>query len=93
MTTLLRAVKRFPSSASGVAETAAPAPAEPPSLTPRESDIGRLVVDGHTYREIGELLHISGKTVERHMARIRAKLGAHDRRTTATLLSGLLGGE
>ncbi|MFD5094675.1 helix-turn-helix transcriptional regulator, partial [Amycolatopsis thailandensis] len=61
--------------------------------TPRESDIGRLVVDGHTYREIGELLHISGKTVEHHMARIRAKLGAQDRRTTTALLSGILGGE
>ncbi|MFI6302438.1 LuxR C-terminal-related transcriptional regulator [Amycolatopsis thailandensis] len=93
MTTLLRAVKRFPSAVSGVAETAASALAEPPALTPRESDIGRLVVDGHTYREIGELLHISGKTVEHHMARIRAKLGAQDRRTTTALLSGILGGE
>ncbi|MEV7548443.1 helix-turn-helix transcriptional regulator [Amycolatopsis sp. NPDC089917] len=91
MTTLLRAVKRFPSSAIGVAENATPAPAELPTLTPRESDIGRLVVEGHTYREIGDLLHISGKTVEHHMARVRAKLGAHDRRTIAALLSGMFG--
>ncbi|AUI64553.1 helix-turn-helix transcriptional regulator [Amycolatopsis sp. BJA-103] len=92
MTTLLRAAKRFPSSASGVAEPATTVPGELPTLTPREGDIGRLVVEGHTYREIGDLLHISGKTVEHHMARIRAKLGAHDRRTITTLLGGMLGG-
>ncbi|WP_219145490.1 helix-turn-helix transcriptional regulator [Amycolatopsis sp. TNS106] len=60
-------------------------------MTPRETDIGRLVVDGHTYREIGERLHISSKTVEHHMARIRGKLGATDRRTITALLGNLLG--
>ncbi|MGW4529146.1 helix-turn-helix domain-containing protein, partial [Amycolatopsis sp. NPDC004378] len=65
--------------------------AEPPALTERERDIGRLFVAGHTYKEIGEQLHISGKTVEHHMVRIRAKLGVSDRRTLATLLGGMLG--
>ncbi|MFK0247146.1 LuxR C-terminal-related transcriptional regulator [Amycolatopsis azurea] len=89
MTTLLRAGKRFSSTSGVTADRTVPA-AEPPTLTPRESDIGRLVIDGHTYREIGEILHISGKTVEHHMARIRAKLGVNDRRTIAALLSGML---
>ncbi|MFJ1768508.1 LuxR C-terminal-related transcriptional regulator [Amycolatopsis sp. NPDC088138] len=87
MVTLLRAAKRFSSGITGEAATAASAPA----LTPREQDIGHLVVAGHTYREIGEKLHISGKTVEHHMARIRGKLGVTDRRTIATLLRGMLG--
>lgn len=91
MMTLLRAVKRFPTSTAGHADPTVTALAEPPALTPRERDIGRLVVEGYTYREIGNLLYISGKTVEHHMARIRGKLGASDRRTTTALLSGLLG--
>ncbi|WP_103349889.1 LuxR C-terminal-related transcriptional regulator [Amycolatopsis sp. CA-128772] len=86
MVTLLRAARQFP-----VAAPIAPAAAEPPGLTPRERDIGRLVVAGHTYKEIGEQLHISGKTVEHHVARVRAKLGVSDRRTLATLLGGMLG--
>ncbi|MEA5363876.1 LuxR C-terminal-related transcriptional regulator [Amycolatopsis sp., V23-08] len=89
MVTLLRAAKRFSSGITGGTGTAAPASA--PALTPREQDIGHLVVAGHTYREIGEKLHISGKTVEHHMARIRGKLGVTDRRTIATLLRGMLG--
>ncbi|SEF38445.1 regulatory protein, luxR family [Amycolatopsis pretoriensis] len=88
MVTLLRAAKQFP---VGSTVAAAPAAAEPPALTPRERDIGRLVVAGHTYKEIGEQLHISAKTVEHHVARIRAKLGVSDRRTLATLLGGILG--
>lgn len=89
MVTLLRAAKRF--SAGVTPEPATANPAAATTLTPRERDIGRLVVDGHTYREIGEQLHISGKTVEHHMARIRGKLGVSDRRTIATLLRGMLG--
>ncbi len=90
MVTLLRAAKQFPAS-SAVTAPASSAAGEPPVLTSRERDIGRLFVAGHTYKEIGERLHISGKTVEHHMARIRAKLGVSDRRTLATLLGGMLG--
>ncbi|SEP54251.1 helix-turn-helix domain-containing protein [Amycolatopsis saalfeldensis] len=91
MVTLLRAAKRFSSGVKG--EPAAEGRPDAPALTARERDIGRLVVEGHTYREVGELLHISGKTVEHHMARIRGKLGATDRRTIATLLRAMLGDE
>ncbi|MCR6489770.1 LuxR C-terminal-related transcriptional regulator [Amycolatopsis sp. OK19-0408] len=89
MVTLLRAAKQFPVGAT--ASATPPTATEPPALTARERDIGRLFVVGHTYKEIGEQLYISGKTVEHHMARIRAKLGVSDRRTLATLLGGMLG--
>lgn len=48
-------------------------------LTTRELEVGRLVLDGHGYRIIGERLFISPKTVEHHVARIRSRLGAVSR--------------
>jgi DNA-binding NarL/FixJ family response regulator len=53
------------------------APAE--LLTPRESEILKLVAEGYTSKEIGEMLVISVKTVERHRANILEKLGMRDR--------------
>jgi DNA-binding NarL/FixJ family response regulator len=48
-------------------------------LTPRESEIVKLIAEGHTSREIGEILVISEKTVERHRANVLEKLGLRDR--------------
>lgn len=48
-------------------------------LTPRESEIVKLVAEGHTSREIAEALVISEKTVERHRANVLEKLGMRDR--------------
>jgi DNA-binding NarL/FixJ family response regulator len=48
-------------------------------LTPREDEILKLVAEAHTNDEIGGLLHISKKTVERHRANILEKLGMRDR--------------
>jgi DNA-binding NarL/FixJ family response regulator len=48
-------------------------------LTPREEEIVKLVAEAHTNEEIGELLYISKKTVERHRANILQKLGMSDR--------------
>ncbi len=55
----------------------APGPAEP--LSPREQDVLKLIAEAHTSREIGELLHLSEKTVESHRASILRKLGMRDR--------------
>jgi DNA-binding NarL/FixJ family response regulator len=52
-------------------------PADP--LSPRESEVVKLIAEGHTSREIAELLVISEKTVERHRANILEKLGMGDR--------------
>ena len=43
-------------------------------LSDREREVLQLVARGHTYREIGETLHIAGKTVENHVRNILAKL-------------------
>ncbi|MDQ3435449.1 MAG: response regulator transcription factor [Actinomycetota bacterium] len=51
----------------------------PDPLSPRESEIVKLVAEGHSSREIAELLVISEKTVERHRANVLEKLGMRDR--------------
>lgn len=43
-------------------------------LTSRERQVLKLIAAGHTNLRIGELLGISGHTVHRHRANIRAKL-------------------
>ncbi len=48
-------------------------------LSDRESEIVKLIAEGHTSREIADLLVISEKTVERHRANILSKLGMRDR--------------
>jgi DNA-binding NarL/FixJ family response regulator len=49
------------------------------AVTEREEEILKLVAEGHTTKEIGELLFISAKTVERHRANLLHKLGMRDR--------------
>ena len=48
-------------------------------LTPRESEVVKLIAEGQTNREIAAELVISEKTVERHRANILGKLGMRDR--------------
>lgn len=44
-------------------------------LTPRETEVLRLMAFGHTNREIAEQLSLSVRTVETHRAHIQQKLG------------------
>ncbi|MDP9400249.1 MAG: response regulator transcription factor, partial [Actinomycetota bacterium] len=53
------------------------APANP--LTPRESEVVKLIAEGFTSKEIADTLTISDKTVERHRANVLEKLGLRDR--------------
>jgi DNA-binding NarL/FixJ family response regulator len=48
-------------------------------LTPREEEVLKLVAEGHSSKEIAELLFISVKTVQRHRANLLHKLGLRDR--------------
>lgn len=48
-------------------------------LTARERELLKLLADGHTAREIGDMLSISLKTVLGHRTKIMAKLGLHNR--------------
>ena len=49
------------------------------SLTPREVEVLRLVVQGQTNQQIARNLVISVSTVKRHIRHINAKLGVSDR--------------
>jgi DNA-binding CsgD family transcriptional regulator/ABC-type uncharacterized transport system YnjBCD ATPase subunit len=72
-----------------------PRPDAPPpaTLSIREQEIARRVLSGLTYKEIGEQLFISAKTVEHHVARIRRRLGATSRRELFGHLQVMLGSE
>lgn len=48
-------------------------------LTEREDEVLKLVAEGHSSREIADVLTISVRTVERHRENILAKLGMRDR--------------
>ncbi|TDD90903.1 response regulator transcription factor [Saccharopolyspora karakumensis] len=49
------------------------------AITDREEEILKLVAEGHSSKEIADLLVISIKTVERHRSNLMAKLGMKDR--------------
>jgi two-component system response regulator NreC len=49
------------------------------SLTTRETEILKLIVEGYTNRQIGQELNISIRTVEGHRAKISDKLGMRSR--------------
>ncbi|MCR6490183.1 helix-turn-helix transcriptional regulator [Amycolatopsis sp. OK19-0408] len=93
MVQLLEAARQF----QGTAARRDPGTTEPAAagtglaaLSERELEVARLVVEGLTYKQAGSKLFISGKTVEHHMARIRGKLGAADRRELLATLRELL---
>ena len=69
--------------ASPSSSPAPPSPA-PPELTPRETEVARLVGQGSTNREIATTLSISPKTVAAHIEHILTKLGASRRAQIAT---------
>lgn len=52
-------------------------------LSPREGSVARLVAQGMTDKEIARQLHISPRTVEVHLTRIRGKLGLRNRAEVA----------
>jgi DNA-binding NarL/FixJ family response regulator len=50
-----------------------------PKLTPRETEILELLADGHSQRDMAQLLSISPKTVGLHIEHILGKLDVHSR--------------
>lgn len=65
-----------------VARMREPAPA---ALTPRETEVLRLVADGLSNRAIGERLFLGESTVKTHLLRTFEKLGVNDRTRAVTL--------
>lgn len=53
------------------------------SLTDRERDVLRYLARGHTYRRIGEQLHVGEKTVETHVRNTLRKLQLTNRHEAA----------
>ena len=47
-------------------------------LTAREMEVMKLVAEGHTNKEVGELLFISHKTVDKHRSNLMKKLDIHN---------------
>ena len=53
-------------------------------LTPRESEVLAWVAKGKTNADVGAILQMSDRTVQKHLAHIYQKLGV-ETRTTATV--------
>ena len=47
-------------------------------LSAREREVLQLIAEGHTNKEVAQLLQVSAKTVEKHRASLMSKLGVND---------------
>jgi DNA-binding CsgD family transcriptional regulator len=56
------------------------------ALTRREREVAALVAEGRTNRQIGAQLHLSEKTIEKHVSSAMAKLGVTSRTGIARLV-------
>jgi DNA-binding CsgD family transcriptional regulator len=68
-----------------------PSTAPEVTLSERELQVAELVVSGLTYKDVGDRLFISAKTVEHHVARMRQRLGASSRGELLSQLRTLVG--
>jgi DNA-binding CsgD family transcriptional regulator len=57
-------------------------------LTPREREVLVLLTQGHTDKEIADILHIAGHTAVNHVAAIRRKLGVPTRASAVAVALG-----
>ncbi|WP_245862225.1 response regulator transcription factor [Phycicoccus duodecadis] len=67
-------------SASGLAEAMRRRHEQPQtSLTSRETEVLKLLVEGASVAQVGKSLYMSPSTVKTHIGKIYDKLGAHNR--------------
>lgn len=52
---------------------------EPETLSPKETEVLRLVASGYSNKEISNALHKSEGTIKNHVSNVLAKLGVRDR--------------
>jgi DNA-binding CsgD family transcriptional regulator len=55
-------------------------------LSPREREVGQLVASGHSNDEVAAILHISPRTVEKHVSSALEKLNLRSRLQLGRLL-------
>lgn len=77
---------------AGAAPQVHPVPTSPPGalqdpLTPRESDVLRMLADGLSNKEIARQLHLSEHTVKYHLSSVFGKLGVSSR--TEAVMAGI----
>ncbi|HET7762722.1 MAG TPA: helix-turn-helix transcriptional regulator, partial [Phycicoccus sp.] len=61
-------------------DPATPGPGRPiPELTPRETEVLRLVATGMSYKDIAARLVVSHRTVQNHVQNTLGKLHLHNR--------------
>jgi DNA-binding CsgD family transcriptional regulator len=63
----------------------------PEALTPSERRVAELAAEGHSNREIAQLLFVTTKTVDNHLARVYGKLGITSRGDLTGALAGTAG--
>ncbi|MBQ0892280.1 helix-turn-helix transcriptional regulator [Micromonospora sp. U56] len=96
MTTLLDCARMLQGRPAGAKAGQQPASVDalagpaPNRLSDREREVAELVLAGLTYREIGDRLFISAKTVEHHVARMRSRLDCANRTELLALLRTIL---
>lgn len=61
---------------------------ELPHLTPRQSEVLRMLERGRSTRQIAEELHLSPETVRNHVRHVLRALGVHSRLEAVTLARG-----
>jgi DNA-binding NarL/FixJ family response regulator len=64
---------------AGEVWTSAKGPQQAPSISPRESEVLRLLAEGHTNQEAAAALRVSVKTIETHRSRLSQKLNLRTR--------------
>ena len=74
-------------SAPGAAGGLAPSRLSSAQLTPREAEVLSWVAKGKTNRDVGEILGLSPRTVNKHLDHVFEKLGVETRAAAAALAS------
>jgi DNA-binding CsgD family transcriptional regulator len=59
-------------------------------LTTRESEVLTWIAKGKSNRDIGEILGLSARTVNKHLEQIYVKLGVENRASAAVKAAGIL---
>jgi DNA-binding CsgD family transcriptional regulator len=69
------------------ADEAPPSRLATASLTPRETEVLSWIAKGKTNRDVGEILGMSPRTVNKHLEHVFEKLGVETRAAAAALAS------